>query len=66
MQFEEVGAPRDSPIRIIGIDDDCDVEVAHVLEPRRFDHASAGGGEGRRVAAIGRSQYADRAARRYA
>ena len=63
MKFEEVGARRDPPVRVVGIDDDGDVEVAHVLDPFRFVDLRAGGGEGRLEAAVGRPQHADGAAR---
>ena len=63
MQREQFAARNDPPVRVVGIDHDGDVEAVHVLEPLRFDHAPAGGGEGRREAAVGAPQRAGLAAR---
>ena len=63
MQRQQVAQRNDPAVRVVGIDHDGDVEAVHVLEPLGFDHAPAGGGEGRREAAISPPQRAGCAAR---
>ena len=60
MKIEEGGARRDPSVWVVRIDHDRDVEAVHVLEPLRFDDASARRGEGGGETAIGRPQRADR------
>ena len=54
VQLEQVPAARDPSVRVVGIDDDCDVGFRQRFERRRLYDPRAGRGEGLRMAAVGR------------
>ena len=60
MKIEQPGARSDSPVGVVWIDHDRDAEVVEVLEPVRFDNASAYSGKRRCKAAVGWPQCSNR------